>query len=286
MARAGTRGRKRTQPPARRRASSAEDLMFFPRLRRQAKWVFALLAVAFGLAFTVAGVGSGFGSGLGDYLSDLFGTAPGQSDTPDANEAREAIKKNPKDAQAHLDLANALQAENDISGAIVALEKYVELEPNDPDGLQKLAGLYTLRAGEAEQRARAAQISGARAFFNSEISDPTSPLGQALASDPITQFQQQDATQAFQTASLEARGAYAKEMGIWQKLTKLQPKEPNFEAQLARSAEQAGETATAITAYERFLELSPDAPQADQIEERIKFLKEQQKQQPPGGGGG
>jgi tetratricopeptide (TPR) repeat protein len=260
--------------------------MFFPKLRRKAKWVFAFLALAFGLAFTVAGVGSGFGSGLGDYLSDLLGTTPGQSDQPDAGEAREAIKENPKNAQAHLDLANALQAENDISGAIVALEKYVELEPNDPDGLQKLAGLYTLRAGEAEQRARAAQISGARAFFSSEISDPTSPLGQALAVPPITQFQQQDATQAFQTASLEARSAYAKEMGLWQKLTKLEPEEPNFEAQLARSAEQAGDLPTAIAAYERFLELSPDAPQAEQIKERIEFLKKQQEQQPPGVGGG
>ena len=250
--------------------------MFFPKLRRKAKWVFAVLALCFGLAFVVAGVGSGFGSGLGDYLSDLLGTTPGVNDARSAGDAREAIAENPKDAQAHLDLGTALQTENDIPGAIAALEKYIALEPNDPDGLQKLAGLYTLRAGEAEQRARAAQITGARAFFGSEISDPSSPLGQALGSDPITQFQQQEATQAFQTASLEARSAYAKEVEIWQKLVKLQPEEPNFQAQLARAAEQSGDTKVAVAAYERFLELSPDAPQAEQIRERIKLLKQQQ----------
>jgi tetratricopeptide (TPR) repeat protein len=259
--------------------------MFFPKLRRKARWVFALLALAFGLAFVVAGVGSGFGSGLGDYLSDLLGTTPGQNDAPSAGEAREAIKENPKNAKAHLDLATALQAENDIPGAVVALEKYVELEPNDPDALQKLAGLYAIRAGEAEERARAAQITGARAFFASELTDPSSPFGQGLGSDPITQFQQQQATQAFQAASTEATGVYAKEKEIWQKLVKLQPEEPNFQAQLARAAEQSGDYATAIKAYERFLELSPDAPQAEQIRERIKLLKQQQKQ-PPGLAGG
>src|SRR3712207_8671204 len=72
MARASTRSRRSAPPPARRQATSAEDLMFFPRLRRRAKWVFAFLALAFALAFVVAGVGSGFGSGIGDYLADIF----------------------------------------------------------------------------------------------------------------------------------------------------------------------------------------------------------------------
>ena len=77
MARSSTKSRKRATPPARRPASSAEDLMFFPKLRRKAKWVFAFIALAFGLSFVVAGVGSGFGSGIGDYLSELFNRQPG-----------------------------------------------------------------------------------------------------------------------------------------------------------------------------------------------------------------
>ena len=71
--------RKRTKAEAarrRRRAQSAapthvaEKTMFFPKLRRQAKWVFVFLALVFALGFVVFGVGSGGGIGLGD----LFGT--------------------------------------------------------------------------------------------------------------------------------------------------------------------------------------------------------------------
>jgi tetratricopeptide (TPR) repeat protein len=257
--------------------------MFFPKLRRRAKWVFAFLALAFGLAFVVAGVGSGFGSGLGDYLSDLFNTQPG-TDQPSVESAREAVRKNPQNAEAQKDLATALQAENDVDGAIAAMEAYVELRPNDVDGLQQLAGLYTVKAGEAEALARNAQIIGASAFFSSELFDPSSPLAQTLTGDPITQFRQQQATSAFQEASVAAQAAYAKEVELWTKLTALRPDEANFQAQLARAAEQAGNTATAITAYERFLELSPDAPQAEQIRERIEQLKAAET--PPAAGGG
>jgi tetratricopeptide (TPR) repeat protein len=255
--------------------------MFFPKIRRKAKWVFAFLALAFGLAFTVAGVGSGFGSGLGDYLSDLFNTQPGSSQ-PSVDAAQEAVKKNPKDAEAQRDLANAFQAEGDVDKAILAMEKYVELRPNDVDGLQQLAGLHTIKAGQAEQRARSAQISGAAAFFSNELVDPSSPLAQGLAGDPITQFRQQQASSAFQEASLAAQSAYAKEVELWTKLTELRPTEANFQAQLARAAEQAGNTAVAVKAYEAFLKLSPDAPQAEQIRQRVEQLKAQ----PAAGTGG
>ena len=52
--------------PARRRGTTApsiEDTMFFPRLRRHAKWMFVFLALVFGLGFVVFGVGAG---GTGD----------------------------------------------------------------------------------------------------------------------------------------------------------------------------------------------------------------------------
>ncbi len=50
MARADRRSaqRARTTPPVRRQAVDVEDTMFFPRLRRQAKWMFLFLAIAIG----------------------------------------------------------------------------------------------------------------------------------------------------------------------------------------------------------------------------------------------
>ncbi len=42
--------------------------MFFPKLRRQAKWMFVFLALAFGIGFVAFGIGGTGGSGI----SDLF----------------------------------------------------------------------------------------------------------------------------------------------------------------------------------------------------------------------
>ncbi|MBA3717789.1 MAG: hypothetical protein H0W87_06150, partial [Actinobacteria bacterium] len=106
--------RKRTKAEAarrRRRAQSAaparvaEKTMFFPKIRRQAKWVFVLLALVFALGFVVFGVGSGGGIGLGD----LFNSGGGSKGSASASEARDRIKKNPNDAGAYRALSTALQ---------------------------------------------------------------------------------------------------------------------------------------------------------------------------------
>ena len=65
--------------------------MFFPRLRRHAKWMFVLLALIFGLGFVLFGVGAG-GVGVGDIFRDSGGTA-GQS----VSDAREKTEESPKD---------------------------------------------------------------------------------------------------------------------------------------------------------------------------------------------
>src|SRR3712207_788382 len=152
MARASTRSRRSAPPPARRQATSAEDLMFFPKLRRKAKWVFAFLALAFALAFVVAGVGTGVGSGFGDYLAELF-NRQAATDEVSVGDAQERVRENPNDANAHRDLANALQNEQRTDEAIAAWETYVRLRPDDSEGLQSLATLYAEKATAAEERA-------------------------------------------------------------------------------------------------------------------------------------
>ena len=59
-------------PAARKPTPTYEDTMFFPRLRRQAKWMFVFLALVFGLGYVIFNVGGTIpGVGLGDVLSDL-----------------------------------------------------------------------------------------------------------------------------------------------------------------------------------------------------------------------
>ena len=194
--------------------------MFFPKLRRKAKWVFAFLALAFALSFVVAGVGTGFGSGFGDYLSELFNRQPDSSVS--IEEARAAVAKNPRDSEAQLTLANAFIQEGQSDQAIEALVKYTGDVKNDEDALQQLAALYLTQANEAQQRAAGAQVEGAQAFFSSEIRNPESKVTQALPVGPVTQLEQTDAGKTYSDALTQAQSA-TKEAAIWVALTSSAP---------------------------------------------------------------
>ena len=138
--------------------------MFFPRLRRQAKWAFALLALMFALGFVFFGVGAG-GSGIGDYISDLFNRQPSATGDVSLDDARKLVRDKPNDATAQLALANAAQADGETGTAIGALEKYTQLRPKDVDALQQLAGLYEIQASEAQDRAAASQAEAQPELF-------------------------------------------------------------------------------------------------------------------------
>src|SRR5919108_5056349 len=104
MARADRRRAQRARPaPAARRSEVViEDTMFFPRLRRHAKWMSLFLALAFGLGFVGFGVGAG-GIGIGDVFRD----AAGGTGVPSISDSEQRVLENPKDAQAFRDLATA-----------------------------------------------------------------------------------------------------------------------------------------------------------------------------------
>ena len=99
MARVDRRRAQRTRaaaPAARRQqhVQAIEDTMFFPRLRRHAKWMFVLLALIFGLGFVLFGVGAG-GTGIGELLR---GGGGGGGDSPSVYDARKRVEENPNDA--------------------------------------------------------------------------------------------------------------------------------------------------------------------------------------------
>ena len=151
---AASRGPKRSTAP------SIEDTMFFPRLRRHAKWMFVFLAVALGGGFVLFGVGAG-GTGVGD----LFRGNGGSSGSPSISSAQKKTVQNPKDVQAWRDLSTALQTDGQTSKAIDAQYQVVVLTPKDADALRELAGLYLAQATEKQRQAQIlyqqAQYSGA-----------------------------------------------------------------------------------------------------------------------------
>ena len=72
---------------SRTHVASYEDTMFFPRLRRHAKWMFVFLALVFGVGFVAFGIGAS-GTGIGD----LFRDSGGGSEAPSVSEARKATE--------------------------------------------------------------------------------------------------------------------------------------------------------------------------------------------------
>ena len=249
--------------------------MFFPRLRRQAKWAFLLLAVMFAGGFVFFGVGAG-GSGIGDYFADLLNRQPTAQGDVSLEDARERAQESPKDAEAQLTLANAAQANGDTATAITALEAYLALRQRDADALQQVAGLYEIQASDAQERASNAELGSQAILFQQELQAGAGKLGTPLFSAPISNELQQGATEGSTAALTEMQEAYRKEAETYRKLTVLMPDDPTMFFELGRTSQLSGDVETAIGAYEQFLELAPDDTNASIIKEQLKLLKAQQ----------
>ena len=251
-----------------------EDTLFFSRIRKQAKWVFVLLILAFGLGFVLFGVGSSNLGGLSDVFSGIGG---GGSGTPSVDKPLKRTQKDPKDAKAWNDLATAYDLKGDYVLAIPAWETYVQLRPKDADGLTRLATDYEQQFSAQTNDAALAQAEAQTAQSSSFGPPPTSPLGRALGNtpDPIGSAVSQAANTRFNDA-LSARQVTATQLvGVYQKLAKVQPADSGTQFQLAQAAENAGDSAAAIAAYKSFLKLAPDDLNAAQAKARLKALQAQ-----------
>lgn len=270
MARADRRSAQRTKPAAVTRRSDVviEDTMFFPRLRRHAKWMFLLLALAFGLGFVGFGVGAG-GVGVGD----IFRGAGSGSGIPSVSEAQKRVSENPKDPQAYRDLANAQQAAGSTDGAIEALEGLVALRPKNTDALRELAGLYLTKASAASQRAQIFQYRS-QLLAPGSLADSAFQLGNvALTPDPITNAVTSLYDDDISAAYSEAQDASRRAVDAYKKIATALPKDPSVQLELAQAAQTTGDTATTIAAYEKFLKLAPDDPTAPEVKRLLKQLR-------------
>jgi cytochrome c-type biogenesis protein CcmH/NrfG len=247
-----------------------EDTMFFPRLRRQAKWVFLFLALVFALGFVGFGVGAG-GVGVGDIFRDV-GAGSG---VPSVSDAEKRVAENPRDAEAFRDLATAHQSAGNVDDAIEALESFVALRPRNADALRELAGLYLAKAGEAQQRGQIAQLRAAYLAPATSIPALTQLGGRVLNPDPITNAISTRYSDEIQIAYGEAQAASARAVDMYEQIAVASPKDPTVQLELAQAAEDAGDSATAISAYETFLKLAPDDPTAPEVRRILRQLRVQ-----------
>jgi cytochrome c-type biogenesis protein CcmH/NrfG len=269
-AQAGRQQRPKQEPKRKRSAPTYEQSMFFPRLRRQAKWVFVFLALVFAVGFVAFGVGSGSG-GIGDILQGNF-FSNSTSTSSRIKDKQKEIARHPKDVGLYLDLAGIYQQDQRESEALATLRKAQQIAPKDIDVLNRIAGIYSGRAEQARVAAEDAQINYLNDSVTSPTLDPSSTLGQAIASDPYSDALRNVANEAYSkmaSAFGEAETAYKQVVAVARGTSQ----EPNAQLQLAGAAQIAGDTTTAITAYERFLKIAPDNPNAQAVRQNLAQLK-------------
>jgi tetratricopeptide (TPR) repeat protein len=248
--------------------------MFFPKLRKRAKWVFLALAVMFALSVVFFGVGTGIqGANPWDAIQGLFEERRA-SGGPSVEDAQERVAENPKDAKARLDLANALQADGRTADAIAELEVYTEMKPRDTNALQQLAALYDAQATAAQNEAIEAQLEAQRHLFPESFAPPEQSrlreeIGGGAIADTVSARSGERASAAYQ----EMQSAYTKEAAVYKKLTALVPEDPLLHLQLGQASQFAGDTKGAIAAYKRFLALAPDDPNAPVVRQELERLQ-------------
>jgi tetratricopeptide (TPR) repeat protein len=240
--------------------------LFFVRLRRRQKWLYAFLAVVFAVGFAGIGVGSGNSGGLSQLYTGLFGGG-GSS----ISKAQGEIKKNP--AKGYRDLATAYETKGDTASAITALQSYLAIKKKDADVWGELGGLQLSQAQTYATQYQAASQA-------SQLADPSAPflpsnptLSQAVGTNAAYQGAAQQASSQSSALYQQATTALSSAVTSYQKVTKIHPRSETAWQELATAAENAGNAKVAIGAWEKFLKLDPHTPQRATVEKQIKQLK-------------
>jgi tetratricopeptide (TPR) repeat protein len=246
--------------------------MFFPKLRRQAKWVFVLLALSFTIGFVVFGVGSGVGgAGLGDLLQGGGGSS---TSGPSVSDAQKKINKG--NLVAYKELADAYRQDGDLDQAITAGEQYLKVRPKDYEYMRTVAGDYEGRASRQRDQATAIQDQVTSSTGGATFAPPgNSRLGRALAPGKIDQELTTAANQKLTQLYSGLQGSFARSTQLYQQVATNSPNDVLIQLLLGNAAFQSRNNPVALKAYRRVIKLAPGSGEAAQARQQIQFLKAQ-----------
>ena len=270
---ASTQRKERPKPDPKRskNAPAWEEQLFFSRLRRHAKIVYVLLALVFVFSFVLLGVGSG-SNGISDALQNFFGSNNGSSLGSQISDKQKAVAQSPKDVNLYLDLAGLYQSDNQEANALATLRRARQVAPQNLDVIARIASIYGAQAGRAGDNYRAVFAVYSQNVANAPGLDTSSPLGQALTSDPYTQGLQTQLNDAYTKVTT----AYQKVAGVYKQaaqVAKGTSDEPNALLQWASAAQSANDVTTAIAAYQQFLKVAPDNANAPAVRQTLAQLQ-------------
>jgi tetratricopeptide (TPR) repeat protein len=234
--------------------------MLFEKIRRTQKPVFIFLGAVFALSFVFLGVGSGVG---GISLGDLLGT--GASSGGSISGLNDKVKKDPQNATAWLQLADAYQADQQTDPALGAYQQYLGLRPKDVNTITLAAGLYESRAQElATQASYWNALSSQYQASNGLLSNSASKLQSAFPSPVVTAVQQplQQKASAYQQ---QAQGDITEAISLWKRAIVISPSDSSLDRALYRDALAIQDYKTAYDAVTAVLKLEPTAPDKAQL---------------------
>jgi hypothetical protein len=280
MARAAVRAKQlekaKAQPArtsrshGRRRHSGGGDPnqeLFFVRLRRHQKWVYAVLAVVFGLSFVLVGVGSGVGAG---GLSSLWTGIFGGNGSSSVSKAQALVRTNP--AKGYRALATAYESTpGDNVLAISALQNYLALKKSDAAAWAELGGLELTQGSQYATQYQQAQQA-------TQLADPSAPflpngtLGTAIGSNAAYQQASQQASSTAAQAYQQATTALSSAVSDYQKAAQIHPRSTTYLQELLSAAFNAGNTTVATATLRKLLAVDPHAPLAPQWRRELRQL--------------
>lgn len=247
-----------------RSGGNPNQQLFFMRLRRGQRWLYAVLAVIFALGFVGVGVGSG-GGNLQQLWNSILGGGGGSS----ISKAQDEIKSNP--AKGYRDLATAYETNGNPAQAITALKSLLAIKKTDAATWAELAGLELTSGGtyatQYQQAQQAAQAADPSAPFL-----PGGTLGSAVGQNPTYSGASQAAASQTSTLYQKAVSAFGLAVSGYQKASKYAPHNTAYLQELASAAQNAGNNKVAGHALLRYLKLYPNAPQAKQIRKQAESL--------------
>ena len=242
--------------------------MFFPRLRRQAKWMFVFLALVFAVGFVGFGVGSG-GSGL----DSLWSNATGGSSGPSVGDAKNKIKDG--DRAAYKELAEAYRSEGKTEDAISAGESYIRAKPTDYAFMRTLASDYEGKAARERDEAALIQEDLTNSTGTNFAIPSDSPLGRALGMGRIDRELTTDANRKLTELYGSIESSYGRASTLYQRVARVQKDDVLLQMLLAQAAYQARKNGVAIKASQTVCKLAPGSADCTQAKNLIAQIRTQ-----------
>lgn len=155
---------------------------------------------------------------------------------------------------------NASSGGSDLNAQITTLQAQTTAAPKDAAAWLQLAEALQSRANTPgrDDTARAADLGAAASAYEKY--------------DKLLAKKKGAETKADRIAALEMLGTvyselqdYQAAVGVYGRLTDLKPKDADYYFSMGSIAVNAGDTNTALLAFDRFLELAPDAPEAETV---------------------